>query len=249
MAVRSVITPSVRGSISSVLGGNAAAPNINFAVSYRFRADSGVTLSSGNASAWQDSVAGLTLTQATSASRPIYSASEIGGKPALRFQGTQFLDAAMTAALAAIPNGDNTMLVVLKELGAATIISGINGAGGQRWGHLTESGQVAATNNSGVVRVLSGIATTGSRIDSRVMIRSGSDLILNVNGTSVTGVGQANNPAFTTANLFSVGRQPAGSAFAQMAVAEIVIVNRALIAAELLNWHQYVTAYYGITIA
>lgn len=223
-------------------------PDINFDYQFRFRADSGINLIDGRASAWQDSVSGFTLLQGLASNRPFYSANEINGKPALRFEGSQWMDAAMTAALAAIANGNNTMLVVLKELGTIScIISGAASTGGLRWGHLIESGQIAVNNNSSVNRVLSGIAPTGSRIDSRVMIRNGSNLTVNVNGVSVTEA-KAANPGFTTSNIFSVGRQPAGPVFAQMAVAEIVIANHAIIVANQANWHGYVNTRYAIPI-
>jgi hypothetical protein len=90
---------------------------------------------------------------------------------------------------------------------------------------------------------------TGSRLDSLALIRSGADLTLNVSGV-VTTDAVAANPSFTTSNIFSLGRQGAAGfeEYAQVDIAEMVMLNRAISASELDDWHNYVHQRYGVTI-
>jgi hypothetical protein len=72
------------------------------------KADVGVTQSSGNVSSWTDQSGNFTVTQATSGDQPTYVSSGINGKPALRFNGSQWLYNSKNMAL----NADMTIVTV-----------------------------------------------------------------------------------------------------------------------------------------
>lgn len=228
--------------------------DINFSASYRWRADAGVATTGSAVTGWTDSVGSFALSQATGANQPEFVATEINGKPAIRFEGTKFMTGTLPTALAAIPDGNNTMLMVLKERDASQnqIIAGaLNNSDAHRWGHRVLTGTKHGVNNTTFAsNVNSSISVTGSRLDSLVLIRSGADLTLNVSGAPTTAAGVAANPSFTTSNIFSVGRQGAAGfeEYAQAAIAEIVVLNRAISASELDDWHNYVHQRYGVTI-
>ena len=65
------------------------------------RADAGVTHSSYAVSAWasQGSVAGVSATQSTGAAKPTLVPGAIGGRPALRFDGGDYMELAYNASL------------------------------------------------------------------------------------------------------------------------------------------------------
>jgi endoglucanase len=227
--------------------------NISFPVSYRWRADTGVVTIGSAVTSWTDSVGSFALSQATGANQPEFVATEINGKPVIRFEGTKFMTGTLPAALAAIPDGNNTMLMVIKERGATQnqIIAGaLNNSSAHRWGHRVLNGTKHGVNNTTFAsNVNSNISVTGSRLDSLALIRSGADLTLNVSGV-VTTDDVAVNPSFTTSNIFSLGRQGAAGfeEYAQVDIAEMVMLNRAISASELDDWHNYVHQRYGVTI-
>jgi len=74
------------------------------------KADAGVTQSSGAVSAWVDQTGNFTVTQATSGNKPTYVASDINGKPALRFSGSQWL--VNPSNIGAGVNSDLTLITV-----------------------------------------------------------------------------------------------------------------------------------------
>ena len=227
--------------------------NISFPVSYRWRADTSVATIGSAVTSWTDSVGSFALSQATGANQPEFVATEINGKPVIRFESTKFMTGTLPAALAAIPDGNNTMLMVIKERGATQnqIIAGaLNNSSAHRWGHRVLNGTKHGVNNTTFAsNVNSNISVTGSRLDSLALIRSGADLTLNVSGV-VTTDDVAVNPSFTTSNIFSLGRQGAAGfeEYAQVDIAEMVMLNRAISASELDDWHNYVHQRYGVTI-
>jgi alpha-tubulin suppressor-like RCC1 family protein len=74
-----------------------------------YKADSGVTQSGGNVSAWTDQTGNYTVTQ-TGGNQPTYVASDLNGEPALRFNGSQWLYNGATMGAGA--NNDLTILAV-----------------------------------------------------------------------------------------------------------------------------------------
>jgi hypothetical protein len=85
---------------------------------------------------WTDSKGGLVASQGTGARQPRYRTNVIGGKPAVRFSGSQVLAAAMTgtALNAATKSADVTIIVVMCNIGAGgpqgAPISSFNGTTG-----------------------------------------------------------------------------------------------------------------------
>jgi len=75
-----------------------------------FKADSGVTQSSGSVSSWADQTGNYTVTQGTSANKPTYVTSDINGKPGLHFSGSQWLFNPTTISPGL--NTDMTMITV-----------------------------------------------------------------------------------------------------------------------------------------
>lgn len=87
----------------------SANPNmLTTGLSMWFKADNGVSQDgSGNVTSWADQTGNYTVTQ-TGTTSPTYVASDLNSKPALRFNGTQFL-----TNPAQVDNGFNTDLTII----------------------------------------------------------------------------------------------------------------------------------------
>lgn len=84
------------------------------------RADLGVVLNGAAVETWQDqSGNGHHVTQVTPADRPVVSAAAIGGKPAIDFSGSKFLENALTNMVAA--NTARSALCVAKNINGCLI--------------------------------------------------------------------------------------------------------------------------------
>lgn len=88
------------------------------------RADAGVTQSSNAVSAWasQGSVAGVSATQSTGAAKPTLVPGAIGGRPALRFDGGDYLELAYNASLD--PASALTLAVVCRSTTTSRVVVG-----------------------------------------------------------------------------------------------------------------------------
>jgi alpha-tubulin suppressor-like RCC1 family protein len=74
-----------------------------------YRADTGVTYdSSNNVTGWADQSGNYPATQTTSGAEPLYVSNDLGGKPALRFNGSQWLSNSANLNL----NADMTIIAV-----------------------------------------------------------------------------------------------------------------------------------------
>lgn len=88
------------------------------------RADAGVTQSSNAVSAWasQGSVSGVSATQGTGSAKPTLAPGAIGGRPALLFDGGDYLEIAYNASLD--PASALTLAVVCRSSSANSVIVG-----------------------------------------------------------------------------------------------------------------------------
>lgn len=110
---------------------------------YRFSADDIPAQTDNTAlTGWTDSVSALTISQATGANRPKYRTSRTGGKPAVQFEGNQWLTVGRPAALLSAMGNANTttgyshVFVVANTLAASdATYGGIFGSGvlGRYW--------------------------------------------------------------------------------------------------------------------
>ena len=132
-----------------------------------------LTFAGSNVSAWNDVVAGISLTQATSGARPVYSATAMNGDPGITFDGIDdFLEIA--TAPASFP------------LGAAP---------GEIWGCADQIFTPAAPNNN-----LRYIASYGGSNAARAILR-GTPAGIN-RAFAVTGDGATNLTTFDSDGVF-----------------------------------------------
>ena len=84
---------------------------------FQLSADS-LAQSNGTAvSSWTDSINGAVATQATGGLQPVFRTNAMGGKPAVEFPGSAFMNAGRpTAAASALDTGGHTIFVVYKTL-------------------------------------------------------------------------------------------------------------------------------------
>lgn len=88
------------------------------------RADAGVTQSSNAVSAWasQGSVAGVSATQSTGSAKPTLAPGAIGGRPALLFDGGDYMEIAYNASLD--PASALTLAVVCRSTTTSRVVVG-----------------------------------------------------------------------------------------------------------------------------
>ena len=91
------------------------------------RADSGVTTSNGNVTQWTDAFDGKTLSQTNTANQPQYIASELNGKPGIRFNGSNFLTGSTFTNLGYTIRSDMTLISVC--LTTASVLQNEDGDG------------------------------------------------------------------------------------------------------------------------
>lgn len=207
---------------------------------------------------------GHTLRQATGAAKPtIVNPSEIGARPALRFDGVDdylaAIDVASNYTFLHNGTGSEVHIVTIPRgalVAAASLISTY--LGGAAAGYQLLHGGVITTcrnvltDNAGAFN-FDANATLAFALDTPVRIATaylsgGSperDLLVN----AVSGASGADGTAGTNAPgpALNVGRRPNGTSFAQHDIAEIVIFNRVLTAPERARLNAYFVARYSAT--
>jgi hypothetical protein len=204
-----------------------------------YRADKGITISTG-VSQWNDlSGKNRHLTQATGTKQPLYIASAIAGKPAVRFDGSDDFLGPVAFTL----NQPETVVLVYKSIviGAASAHDAI--ADGNATGNM-----VVLSDNGTHYSIAAGVALTDAELVNNTVygytlqIFNGASSFIFVNGTQkATGNAGANN-----GGGFTLGALPDGTRSTNIEVAEAIVYASALGAADRSRLTLYIKARYGL---
>ena len=200
----------------------------------RWSADAITPVADGTAiSSWTDSVNGYTATQATGIRQPLYKVGTLGGKPSLLFNGS-WMDAGRPAAVAAALDGtERTVFIVFKTNGTTSngMLFNTSPAGGGQFMLVadgTNAGRFGATvpHASTAFSTLASIKATGAGAYRTAV--NGSQVYINhadpgtSGGNNIYFGGILNSTFMVNSHIF-----------------DILVWNKALTAAELLQAHAW----------
>ncbi len=198
------------------------------------------------ASQWNDkSGLGNNVTQGTATAQPTYFPAALNNKSVLSFDGNDTL--IVPAALYTISAGANSIFIVAKVnavSGTQRFVSGSITAN-SRYGVGTFTTNYTYINSTaGTGLDLSGITATNYNIISGTRSGTGRTLSFN-NGVPVT----SSNATDVTCTEMFIGSRDALFDFIIGSIAEIIIYNRALTAAEIIQVNRYLSQKWNITIS
>jgi len=206
------------------------------------KADAGVTQSSGNVSAWADQTGNYPVAGSGSG-EPTYVSSDVNGKPALRFNGSQFLANASNLGL----NADMTMISV-----AMTSVPGTqqytiylgNGTAHQTRGIGYISGQELYNTSSGYSA--NGEAPLANNFIAEAATLDGtlSTVTFYQNGVT-TGTGTLSSVGNLSQGI-TIGAAENASLGWQGDIAEVLVYDHELSSTELQQVSAYLADKYGL---
>ncbi len=185
-----------------------------------------------------------TLVQSTGTARPTLTAAALNGRSVASFDGGDTL--VLPSAIYSIANGNNTIFSVAKRnAGVATeiIISGSEAASSRcslRFGNGTIDFISNTTAGTGVVS----FATTTTNYNVITAFRSGTTQSITANGGTPTT--DANGASESGVDAWAIGSLAGSANFLTGSIAEILIYNRALTAAEIVQVELYLANKWGI---
>ncbi len=190
-----------------------------------------------------------TSIQGTGTARPTFTTNQLNGLPLAIFDGGDSL--ALPAALYPIPQAANTVFIVAKRNTEAgtneSILSFQTGAAGNRYLDFfnSTSGIISYKNDNGAGTAINNGGNTNTNyniIRSSFNGTTGLSLSIN-NGVATTGAGGL---AATGIDRGFIGAAPGLTNSLIGGIAEILIYNRALTAAEITQVNMYLANKYGI---
>lgn len=211
-----------------------------------------IRTSAGGVASWTDfSGNGYNAVQATGANQPVCTASIINGKNALFFDGINDNLALPAGLLTALSSSNVTMFTVAQTTASGTpqqrFVGITDGSNARLHTELTGTAATAGYNCSGAAAnaiSIGGVTTTNFNIYTG--FRSGTTLSIQINnGTAQTNTNGA-NIAWTVGNI---GSAADNTVYFKGYIPEILIFNRALTAAEIIQINQYLSRKWGITIS
>jgi len=206
--------------------------------------------------AWPDSSpTGADAAQADGARQPKYRTGGLGGQPYVEWAGSSaYLNVASEALRAVLDGKTYTMLTVVEKLSGADNASvfgaGSGGSAPWLWAGATNIGWSATSNNGCVVPHGQGSGYVSFGVVSRASydaVAGASGLTRNVYRGTI--YNSSNGPVSTTGGSnMNMGASAGGGAFPfKGRIYRIVIWDRALTPAELLQAEVYFNAVYGQT--
>lgn len=213
-------------------------------------ADSGVTLTSGKVSQWNDqSGNGNHVTQANAALRPTVTAAAIGGKDAITFGGSTVLFTAnavvahgqpRTAVAVVRPAGTGGTICSFRTAGVASLVMLWN-LSGNTWVYTDVVANAAGMDGDHVglspvaveCELTVGIAPVYriNAVEQTIVTRAGDGLVHDDTGGSPT---------------FMIGNYYVGDIAFDNQIAALFIYNRILGASDYTRLRSYLTGYYGV---
>lgn len=193
-----------------------------------------------------------TAVQGTGTARPTWTAAQLNGLPLAVFDGGDYL--AMPAALFSVAGGANTVFAVAKrdtESGvSANIFLGANGTTAVHYMQFTSTAGTCGFKNRNVAG--GGVTNAGNTNTNYQILtgqRNGTTQSITVNGgTASTNTNGVNGACL---NMY-MGGGDIGAGLSELltgAISEILIYNRALTDAEIVQVNRYLSFKFAITIA
>lgn len=207
--------------------------------------------SGGKASRWNDLSGNVNdVTQGTGAKQPTTGVTTENGKNVLDFDGGDSF--VVPSALHAITNSANTIFVVSQTSSNNTTQRMINGtqAGSTRYllGFENVVGRVSFLSNNASSGSLLNNTATKTNFSLYTAFRSGTTMSLSVNGGTATTNTSANDEA--DIDTMAIGAQASGASNQLTgSIAEIIIYDRALSAAEIALVENYLSNEWGVTLS
>jgi alpha-tubulin suppressor-like RCC1 family protein len=209
------------------------------------KADAGATKDgSGNVSAWADQTGNYPVTQSSSANDPTYVASDINGKPALNFNGSQWLY--NSSSMGAAVNSDITMITVATTTGNSGMQESL--MLGNRSGNYTNRA-LGYYQSRDVFDIVNAFYLGAAAPPASTYVAQ--ELTVNSSLTTATfyrnGIQTASLSISGLANISSgveVG-SPLGNVPWQGRIAEVLVYNHQLTSTELAQTDGYLADKYG----
>lgn len=250
---------AAKGYWTALLGTLAAAGGPSLPASgnlaAHFAADA-ITPQSDNTalSSWTDSVSGLSATQGTGGSQPVYRANRLGGKPSVQFTGSKFLSGLFPALKTTIDSKLYTVMIVFNNVAAAANGCLFGNSAGSNSFLFQATGSVVGRfdgGNTGTSVPWSSTAFmtfgTSSQPTKKWPTQSGTLLErLYMRGTCVS-TNVAGGPATSAADgSFGIGAiSSAGTLSCKADIYEIIVWNRVLTEMEWLQAETWACSKYS----
>lgn len=207
-------------------------------------------------STWADaSGQGNNATQSTTAAKPLWKVNIAGGRPVVRFDG---VDDYLTVANAAnFDLATPTIFVVgVASAGTGTFTGKLTFAGGvgdanRRKLDVRRASSTTFSFQSGADSMFKASGTlswSGFNVMS-IVARGATDYTLAVNGTAADATTPTIDLTTYNTSALIIGAGTSGAEFLTGDIAEVVIYNRALSAAERKQVERYLGARYGVAIS
>ena len=211
-----------------------------------FRADAGVTTSSGQVTAIADQTGNYNLSQSNSANQPTLVASAINGEPAIQFNGSQWL--ASPAAHATGLNGDMTVITVGMSTDTTDQTYSLYlGTSGSYMGSRATGYVGSELFDASGVSCLGGTAPPTSTFIAEATTLDGTltNVAFYQNGAS-TGTNTVSGLQNLTTGI-TMGAAAGGTDGWQGEIAEQLVYDHQLSPSELQQVETYLAAKYGLT--
>lgn len=202
-------------------------------------------------SPWYDkSGNGYNATNGTGSAQPTYKSNILGGNGVINFDGSDDT-LTMPSGVYSLANGNNTAFVVSNTTSDSTtqrvVYMTEGGAANSRWfvAYSTTSGNVnfnSSTSNASV----SATGVTKANYNIFSCYRSGTTQSISVNNAAETT--NASGASESGVDAASIGSNGGGAGFVIGNIAEIIIYNRALSAADIIQINRYLSNKWGIAI-
>lgn len=233
-------------------------------VKYWWTADSGITESGGNITAWTDSIAGFTLTGVNNPQ--LTTSATLNGQNVVAFNGTNNYVYSTTSPSSQPAGADLTMLSVVNLIDVktgGTFMGAVLIAPGNRWWVDTLSGNLRVFNEQYPTTGGSGVniespATTGAKAiklrydssagDGYYAIDTLTESTFATGGNTGTNTWNAASTIAIGATLSNNGGSVFGGRYVQIEVAEQVWVANTPTPTEMTEWQTYVNNKYGTII-
>lgn len=260
MVLRTALGSNVPGRFGAraVYGSSSGLPQSASRVMH-FSADT-ITPQSDNTSltTWVDQISGLSATQATGANQPKYRTSRSGGKPAVQFNGSQWLAGSFPTAKTTADAKVYTVMIVYSNVIAqanGTLFG--NGAGGDSFCFMATGTTSGRYNNNTTALQFPYSSTNQMTMGYSCQNTARYPQQTNTNnervyayGMCVTTYQPPTLPSTTSADgFFAIGATNSlGQLFCKADIQEIVMWNRVLTEMEWLQAESWVANKYSQTI-
>jgi uncharacterized repeat protein (TIGR01451 family) len=213
-----------------------------------YKANAGVSTvtNGGSVDFWNDQTSNLTNVSQTGIARPTYTANGINYNPSLSFNGSQNL---VNTATTGLTGGDKSILSVAIANVLPSGTTGIIGSGGtlNEVDYGYEGGKLNVYENLSNNAVATTANATGSVLLSTAIEDNNTFSFFN-NGTANGTASTNSSPSTYRLTIGSHNANGGDKNFFNGQIAEVIVFDRAISAAERANVESYLAIKYGVTL-